>query len=47
MAPFMAGLLGLDWKPRAAAAPATGARGYTDEEDAIVAARLRALGYLE
>ena len=47
VAPLMANLMGLDWQP-AAASPGDGQRrDYTDEEDAIVAGRLRALGYLE
>jgi predicted AlkP superfamily phosphohydrolase/phosphomutase len=47
VAPFLARTMGLPWPPGGAADADDTARPYTDEEDAIVAARLRALGYLE
>jgi predicted AlkP superfamily phosphohydrolase/phosphomutase len=47
VAPFVARTMGLAWAPRRTAGPDERARPYTEEEDAIVAARLRALGYLE
>ena len=46
VAAWMAEILGLQWRPQSSPA-APSRRDYTDEEDAIVAARLRALGYLE
>ena len=46
VAAWMAESLGLSWRPTTT--PGSGPRrDYTEEEDAIVAARLRALGYLE
>ena len=39
--------LGLDWSPTPAANGEAGRSDYTEEEDAMVAERLRALGYLE
>ncbi len=39
--------LGIEWKPDASASGAHARTDYTEEEDAMVAERLRALGYLE
>jgi predicted AlkP superfamily phosphohydrolase/phosphomutase len=48
MAPTMARGLGLDWAPkRTEGDEGRARRDYSDEEDAMVAARLRALGYIE
>ncbi len=39
--------LGIEWKPEATAAQVPTRTDYSEEEDAMVAERLRALGYLE
>ena len=46
VATWMAELLGLAWRPSGSDTAGT-RREYTEQEDAIIAARLRALGYLE
>ena len=46
VAAWMADSLGLSWRPTTTPGSSP-RRDYTEEEDAIVAARLRALGYLE
>jgi len=47
VAATIAGGLGIEWKPGASTPGDVRRTAYTEEEDAMVAERLRALGYLE
>jgi predicted AlkP superfamily phosphohydrolase/phosphomutase len=47
VAPWLLDRMGIPWEPTDSGSPHTAARAYTPEEDALVAERLRVLGYLE
>ncbi len=48
VAPWLAGAMGLDWEPAADTSPRKREPvEYDDAEEAMVAERLRALGYLD